>query len=77
MAPSFDRKRKIDINEKSDDNATKIKSTNPWTGEAYSSKYYKILDGRLKLPVYQFKQKLLDAAKNNQIVVVEGETGSG
>lgn len=75
MAPAFDRKRKLNL---SDDNKrVQSKTTNPWTGEAYSSKYHKILQGRLKLPVYQFKQKLLDVVANNQIVVVEGETGSG
>lgn len=52
-------------------------SINPWTHKPFSSNYYSILKGRLKLPVYQFKQKLLDAVGQNQIVVVEGETGSG
>ena len=40
-------------------------------------KYSDILAGRLKLPVYQFKEKLLESVSKNQIVVVEGETGSG
>ena len=76
MAPPFDRKRKLDLGGTNDEGA-KVSETNPWTGDAYSSKYHKILEGRLKLPVYQFKQKLLDAVASSQIVVVEGETGSG
>ena len=35
------------------------------------------LRGRKELPVYGFLERLLDAVKNNQTVVVEGETGSG
>ncbi|KAI2498633.1 hypothetical protein MHU86_15867 [Fragilaria crotonensis] len=50
---------------------------NPWTNRPYSSRYYSILEKRLQLPVYQFKDQLLDAVRENQIVVVEGETGSG
>ncbi len=81
MAPSFDRKRKLDLGDDAKRAKTKevneSSGINPWTGIAYSSKYEKILAGRLKLPVYQFKEKLLDAVASNQIVVVEGETGSG
>lgn len=50
---------------------------NPWTGEEYSDKYQILLKQRRNLPVYQFKEDLLSAVKNNQVVVVEGETGSG
>jgi pre-mRNA-splicing factor ATP-dependent RNA helicase DHX15/PRP43 len=82
MAPALDRKRRLDLDDGTNKKTAKVvddesSSINPWTGEAYSSKYYKILQGRLKLPVYQFKDKLLDAVSKNQIVVVEGETGSG
>ena len=80
MAPSFERKRKLDLGSvdfEDVDDTKKEKSTNPWTGKAYSAQYQKILQARLKLPVYQFKEKLLDAVSKNQIVVVEGETGSG
>lgn len=79
MGKSFDRKRKLDLSEpKIDGPAEKKNPTiNPWTGAAYSEKYHSILKKRLALPVYQFKSKLLDAVKDNQIVVIEGETGSG
>ena len=81
MAPSFDRKRKLNLSDYNKQSKVRADeesaSINPWTGEAYSSKYHKILEGRLKLPVYQFRSKLLDVVAKNQIVVVEGETGSG
>ena len=81
MAPSFDRKRKLDLSESTSEKfKSKIDSSgtvNPWTGALYSDKYKKILAGRTKLPVYQFKDRLLKAVSTNQIVVVEGETGSG
>jgi pre-mRNA-splicing factor ATP-dependent RNA helicase DHX15/PRP43 len=50
---------------------------NPWTGRPYSARYRTILNTRRKLPVYQFKDELVEAVKQNQFVVVEGETGSG
>ena len=79
MAPSFDRKRKLDLSDlSSKSKTTKNDATiNPWTNTPYSEQYTQILSTRLKLPVYQFKEKLLTAVSQNQIVVVEGETGSG
>jgi HrpA-like RNA helicase len=35
------------------------------------------LEKRRLLPVYQFKNDLIEAVRKNQFVVVEGETGSG
>lgn len=52
-------------------------NTNPWTRRPYSSKYYDILTKRKQLPVYEFKDELEEKVKNNQVIVVEGETGSG
>jgi pre-mRNA-splicing factor ATP-dependent RNA helicase DHX16 len=34
-------------------------------------------DTRKSLPIYQYRNDLLDAIKDNQIIVIEGETGSG
>ena len=50
---------------------------NPWTRATYSSKYYDILSKRKQLPVYEFKEELEQKVKANQVIVVEGETGSG
>jgi pre-mRNA-splicing factor ATP-dependent RNA helicase DHX15/PRP43 len=50
---------------------------NPWTAMPYSGKYYEILAKRKLLPVYDFKEDLISKVKANQVIVVEGETGSG
>jgi len=87
---SFNRKRKLDLNNVTTDTNTQNTNDahtpssnsnnseiNPWTGYPYSANYHKILATRVKLPVYKFKERLLDVVANNQVVVVEGETGSG
>lgn len=78
------RKRKLDLSSsdlaaqhKSTIDARQSSSINPWTGRAYSPRYRSILQSRLKLPVYKFQSKLLEHVASNQVVVVEGETGSG
>lgn len=50
---------------------------NTYTNLPYSSKYYEILRKRQILPVYEFKNELIEKVKQNQTIVVEGETGSG
>ena len=82
---SMRRKRRIDLGGGDAVNApsqqqqqrTSSSALNPWTGYPYTSRYYSILETRQKLPVYQFKDELVDAVTKNQFVVVEGETGSG
>ena len=50
---------------------------NPLTGQPFSDNYYKILEGRKKLPVFEFLDTLEQAVDSNQVIIVEGETGSG
>ena len=50
---------------------------NYWTGWEYSSRYYEILEKRKKLPVYEFKEELIQNVRDNQVIIIEGETGSG
>ena len=80
-------KRKIDVplgssssgssrarmNESGDEDTT----TNYWTQQPFSSRYYDILAKRKALPVYEFKQELEEKVRDNQIIIIEGETGSG
>ena len=89
----MDRKKRIDIygdasstssvaSGRTDvESASSISSTdmvvNPWTGAPWSRRYYEILEKRQRLPVYEFKEELEDKIRRNQIIVVEGETGSG
>ncbi|TYZ65841.1 hypothetical protein PybrP1_008088 [[Pythium] brassicae (nom. inval.)] len=50
---------------------------NPLTGRMYSAHYHKLLAQRQKLPVYGFLAEIQDAIKSHQVIVIEGETGSG
>eukprot|EP01102_Stenamoeba_stenopodia_P013556 TRINITY_DN4417_c0_g2_i1.p1 TRINITY_DN4417_c0_g2~~TRINITY_DN4417_c0_g2_i1.p1 ORF type:complete len:314 (+),score=63.55 TRINITY_DN4417_c0_g2_i1:150-1091(+) len=57
--------------------ASAEKGVNPYNGKPYSQRYYEILDKRKQLPVYEFRDKFLEDVKNNTVVVLVGETGSG
>jgi pre-mRNA-splicing factor ATP-dependent RNA helicase DHX15/PRP43 len=57
--------------------AKKSKDSNPLNGKPYSARYYDILKVRESLPVYQFIDELNKNVRENQVIVVEGETGSG
>ncbi|KIY68260.1 P-loop containing nucleoside triphosphate hydrolase protein [Cylindrobasidium torrendii FP15055 ss-10] len=50
---------------------------NPFTKQQHFAQYKRILEARKKLPVYSQMDEFLEIFKNNQIVVVVGETGSG
>lgn len=50
---------------------------NPFNGKPFSARYYKILEGRRKLPVHRQRDEFLEMLHNNQILVLVGETGSG
>ncbi len=73
------RKRKVDISGLEGGCASSKNGggTNPWTGLPLSNRYYDILEKRKALPVYGFKEKFEDLIMKHQVLVVEGETGSG
>lgn len=50
---------------------------NPWTHKAYSNKYYDILEKRKELPVWEAYDTLIKLVEENQIIILQGETGSG
>ncbi len=74
-------KRKLDIGSLSRDAKAAADpdddGINPWTQRPYSSRYYEILQKRKQLPVYEFKKDLERKISENQVIIVEGETGSG
>jgi pre-mRNA-splicing factor ATP-dependent RNA helicase DHX15/PRP43 len=83
QSSAMERKRKIDISSFS---STTLSSAdiegpnvriNPWTGNPYSDRYYEILRKRQQLPVYEFREELINKVKNHQCIIIEGETGSG
>jgi pre-mRNA-splicing factor ATP-dependent RNA helicase DHX15/PRP43 len=73
-------KQKIDITSlyknKLDDLAPEHPQ-NPWTGAEWSDRYYAILKKRKELPVFEFRSELVKKVMDNQVIIVEGETGSG
>jgi len=88
-----DRKKRLDLgwDSKVDPNAASSSSgavapnipgfggetTNPFTNRPYSATFYKILDTRKTLPVYEFRDNFLKIVAQNQVTVLVGETGSG
>jgi pre-mRNA-splicing factor ATP-dependent RNA helicase DHX15/PRP43 len=57
--------------------STAGENVSPYTGRTYTQRYWQILEGRKKLPVYEFLDALVDKMRETQVLVVEGETGSG
>ncbi|KAF2938953.1 hypothetical protein DAI22_03g155600 [Oryza sativa Japonica Group] len=52
-------------------------SINRWTGRPYSARYLEILEKRRTLPVWQQKDDFLAVLRDNQTLILVGETGSG
>ncbi|XP_073225161.1 probable pre-mRNA-splicing factor ATP-dependent RNA helicase DEAH2 [Cicer arietinum] len=81
------RKRKVSLFDVVDDSAAKMVRTysvsignsliNPWNGKAYSQRYYKILEKRKTLPVWHQKEDFLQVLRDDQTLILVGETGSG
>ena len=55
----------------------KESTVNPYTGRQYSKKYYDILQERKALPAFDAKDNILKLIEENQILIIQGETGSG
>jgi HrpA-like RNA helicase len=54
-----------------------IARTNPLTGQPFSQKYYTIKEKREALPVWKYLEDIGEQLQKSQIVIIEGETGSG
>ena len=48
-----------------------------WASKSSAPSYKHMLTSRMTLPIWHFKDKILDAVKDNQVVIVCGETGCG
>lgn len=66
-------KAKIDLTSPSE-GAPRI---NPLTGKPYSAQYHEIRAIREKLPVWQFLDDIESTLSSHQVLIIEGETGSG
>jgi len=68
-------KRRInfdDIEGKDEDSKRKF---NPYSGLPYSPRYFELLRTRQKLPVYEYRDRIVEEVKNNTTILIEGETG--
>lgn len=50
---------------------------NKYTGRPFSVKFWQILDKRKHLPVWDYYTRFTELVKENKVVVLVGETGSG
>jgi hypothetical protein len=50
---------------------------NRWNGRPFSARYHEILEKRRTLPVWQQKDEFLRVLRDNQTLILVGETGSG
>lgn len=50
---------------------------NPFTNTDYSQRYYELLSERQQLPAFKAKLKVLKLLEQNDVVIIQGETGSG
>lgn len=50
---------------------------NKYTGRPFSAKFWAILDKRKHLPVWDYYTRFTELVKENKVVVLVGETGSG
>ncbi|CAL0302375.1 unnamed protein product [Lupinus luteus] len=82
-----ERKRKVSLFDVVDERTSKmVKSNgdtnnnsliNPWNLRPYSQRYFDILEKRKTLPVWIQKDEFFKALKENQTLILVGETGSG
>ena len=75
----MERSKKIKKTKKTTEKKQELEEPqiNPYTSLPYSPKYHKILSQRKKLPAYKSRSKFLDLIQKNNVVIIEGETGSG
>lgn len=71
------RKRRIDYDPLMEEKRVLSGDVNPWTNQKYSQKYYDILVKRKELPVFEQRDDFLNNLRSHQVIVLQGETGSG
>ncbi|KAH8646695.1 P-loop containing nucleoside triphosphate hydrolase protein [Xylariales sp. PMI_506] len=48
-----------------------------WADKASTPKFHTMLQSRMQLPMWHFRQQVLEAVDRNQVVIICGETGCG
>jgi pre-mRNA-splicing factor ATP-dependent RNA helicase DHX15/PRP43 len=57
--------------------ASTSSGVNPFSYKEYTKNYYSILEKRKKLPAWEAKSHLIKLVYQHQILILQGETGSG
>jgi len=70
-------KKRLDLDSAASSSAPANPSTNPFNGRPYSDRYYSILEKRKTLPVWEQRAEFLKVFGSTQIMILQGETGSG
>ena len=50
---------------------------NPWTQRPFTDRFFDILQKRKELPAWHARQQVIDLVNEFQVVILQGETGSG
>ena len=50
---------------------------NEWTGLPFSQKYFEILEKRKELPAWAARHQVIELVRKYQVIILQGETGSG
>ncbi|ORC93617.1 putative ATP-dependent RNA helicase [Trypanosoma theileri] len=68
---------RLECPRKDENSAKQTLQINPFTGQSFSPEYYKLLNHRVTLPVYEKAELLKQQIRDHPIVLFVGETGSG
>lgn len=71
------RRIEFDHNASSMTHSRTSSNLNPHTGKNYSENYLEILEKRKLLPAWEAKSQLIELLQENQVIILQGETGSG
>ena len=71
------RKRRLVLDDDVSSKSKQSETINPYTNLPYSQQYFSILEKRQTLPVWKQKEEFLKIFRENQVMVLVGETGSG
>jgi ATP-dependent RNA helicase DHX29 len=83
---ALSKDKEVARNEQDLDNVVKLKldlGLDPsslaslWASKVASPLYQRMLEGRMQLPMWYFKEQMLQAVDTNQVVIICGETGCG
>jgi pre-mRNA-splicing factor ATP-dependent RNA helicase DHX15/PRP43 len=70
-------KKRLDLGNNTSAGAPSEPTVNPYNGSSYSERYFSILEKRKTLPVWEQREDFQKVFRENQVLILQGETGSG